>query len=76
MKQDNPFERSLSGLEVKDWIWCQIHNKTKYAALARSMGSFFNLDNEKFYILKLCNGDPIASEVPEKGKKYKIPCND
>ena len=73
---ENPFQISLTGLEIKDWIWHNIQKKTKYTALAKSMNAFFNLDNDKFYILKLCGEVPIATEVPERGKKYENPCDD
>ena len=73
---ENPFEKSLTGLEIKDWIWYNTHKKTKYTALAKNMGALFNLDDNKIYILTLCDGAPKVTEVPEKGKKYEIPCID
>ena len=73
---ENPFEKALSGLDIKDWIWHHTHTNTKYTTLAKTMGEFFNLDNKKIYMLTLCDGNPIATEVSEKGKKYEIPCDD
>jgi len=74
MNYDNPFEQALSGLEIKDWIWHHTQNKTKYTALAKTMGALFNLLDNKIYMLKLCDDEVKVVEVPEKNKKYDIPC--
>ena len=73
---DNPFEKALTGQEIKDWIWHNIHNKTKFSSLAKTMKAFFNLDDNKIYMLTLCDNIPVVTEVPEKGKKYALPCDD
>ena len=59
----NPINRPASGQTIKDWIWHHTHQQTKYTALAKTMGEFFNLDNNKFYILTLRNRIPEVSEV-------------
>jgi len=73
---ENPFDVALSGLEIKDWIWHHSHNKTKYNDVAKRMYNFFNLDDDKYYMMKLCNNVPTIIEVPKKGIKYDVPCND
>ena len=64
---ENPFEMPLSGLKIKDWIWHHTQQSTRYTSLAKRMSSFFNLDDNKTYILTLEDNVPIASEV--KGEK-------
>ncbi len=59
----NPLNRPASGKTIKDWIWHHVYSDTKYTALAKRMGEFFNLDDNKFYILTLRNGIPEVSEV-------------
>lgn len=76
MNLENPFNQSLTGLQLKDWVWYHTHNKTRYTSIAKTMGSCFNLCDEKYYFLTLCNNMPKVTEVPEKGVKYEIPCND
>ena len=63
---ENPFNQILTGLQIKDWIWYNTHHKTNYTAIAKTMGSLFNLDNNKYYKLTLDNNVPII-EVSEKG---------
>ena len=74
MYYDNPFERALTGQEIKDWVWYHTTNKTKYTKIAKALGKVFNLEDDKFYMLTLCNEVPIITEVPERGIKYDIPC--
>ena len=74
MNYENPFEKALSGLEVKDWVWYHTHNKTCHMDTAKRLGKVFNLDDNKYYMLTLCDGVPMITEVPEKGIKYDIPC--
>ena len=74
MGYENPFECALTGQEVKDWVWYNTKNFTSYTKIAKTLGKVFNLDNNKYYILKLCNDVPSITEVPEKGIKYDIPC--
>lgn len=76
MKYYKPFEVSVSGRELKDWIWHHTRKKTKYTALAISMRSVFNLDDNKFYMVFFCDGSPRVVEVPKRGEKYSLPCND
>lgn len=71
----NPFTRAVTGLEVKDWIKHNTETVTNYTSLAKRMNKFFNLDDEKIYMLKLCDGIPTAKEVKKRGVKYKIPCD-
>lgn len=71
----NPFNQALTGQEIKDWVWYNSHHKTANSSLAKRMSSFFNLENEKIYMVTLCDDIPVATEVPEKGVKYEIPCN-
>ena len=73
---ENPFEKALTGLEIKDWIWHNTRKQTKYTALAKTMKALFNLDNEKIYMLTLCGEEIKITEVKEKGKFYEIPCDD
>lgn len=74
MVYENPFEHALTGQEVKDWVWYHTNNKTRYTKTAKALGKVFNLENDRCYILTLCNKVPIITEVPEKGIKYDIPC--
>lgn len=76
MNIENPFDMALTGQEIKDWIWYNAHKKTKYTSIAQSMSNMFNLDSRKIYMLKLCDGIPVADEVEERGVKYDIPCMD
>ena len=62
---DNPFNVLLSGLEIKDWVWYNATNKTKYTALAKTMKAYFNIDNEKKYILTLDGTIPQIEEVSD-----------
>jgi len=72
---ENPFDKSLSGLEIKDWIWYNASHKTKYTALAKGMGAMFNLDDNKFYMLTLCDGKPTIKEVSQRGETVENPCD-
>lgn len=73
---ENPFERALTGQEVKDWIWHHSHEKTMFTKIAKGMMSYFNrLDNQKFYMAYFCDNIPVVKEVPERGKYYEIPCD-
>ena len=72
----NPFINSMSGEDIKNWIWKTAHSKSRYASMAKKMNKFFNLDDNKVYMLKMCDGAPIAIEVKEKGKKYEVHCPD
>ena len=74
-KYNNPFNRSITGTELKDWVWHHTHQKTYYSDLAKLMGNVLNLDNDKFYAVKKCGNEVIIKEVEEKGKRYEIPCN-
>ena len=74
MEYKNPFEQALSGLEIKDWIWHHSHHTTSFTSVAKRMNAFFNLDDNKFYMVALCNNVPTVIEVPEKGKVYEVPC--
>lgn len=72
----NPFNQALTGQEIKDWVWYNSQHKTANSSLAKRMSSFFNLDNNKIYMTVPCNNAPVAIEVPERGVKYEIPCDD
>lgn len=72
---ENPFEKSLTGLEIKDWIWHHTHMLTDYTSVAKGMNAFFNLDNDKIYMMALHDNIPVAKEVLEKGKFYEVPCD-
>ena len=75
MTYANPFQHSLTGLEIKDWVWHHSHSKTQYTKLAKRMGACFNLDDDKYYMAVLCDGRPFIKEVPEKGILYEVPCD-
>lgn len=75
MNYENPFDKALSGEEIKNWIWHHSHRKSKYTHLAKGMNKFFNLDDTKIFMLKMCDGAPIAIEVEKRGVKYDIPCD-
>ena len=62
----NPFNEPLSGLDIKDWIWHNSHTETRYSSLAKRMGAFFNLDNDKIYSLTLHDNIPQAVEFKNK----------
>ena len=72
----SPFKYSMTGEEIKNWIWDTTRSDKKTSLLTSNMKKFFNLDDNKIYILKMCDGAPIAFEVKEKGKKYEIHCPD
>ena len=74
MTYNNPFEQALTGQEVKDWVWYHSTATTRFTAVAKALGKVFNLENDKFYMLTLCDGTPKITEVPERGIKYDIPC--
>ena len=77
MTYENPFDIALTGEEIKDWIWHYSHIRSKkYTKLANHMTKFFNLDNDKVYMLRMCDGAPVAVEVKERGIAYDIPCDD
>ena len=59
----NPLNVLLSGQEIKDWIWFNSHSETRFTSLAKRMGAFFNLLDDKFYILTLSDNIPKAVEV-------------
>ena len=73
---ENPFNQSLTGQEIKDWIWYNQKNSTIYTSMAKGMNAFFNLSDDKLYMLKLCGEVPIYKEVSERGIKYEILCDD
>lgn len=72
----SPFNYSMTGEEIKNWIWNTTRSDKRTSLLASNMKKFFNLDDNKIYMLKMCDGAPIAIEVKEKGKKYEIHCPD
>ena len=63
---ENIFDKIMTGLEIKDWVWFNSHSDTKYTTLAKSMGSLFNLDNDKKYILMLVDRIPEIEEALEE----------
>ena len=73
---DNPYLRSATGLEVKDWIWYNANHDTKYTKIASRLMNKFNLSDEKFYMIVHCVDKTRIIEVPERGEKYQIPCDD
>ena len=76
MTYENPFEQALTGQEVKDWVWYHMKHNTPYSKVAKTLGKVFNLNDEKFYMLKMCGEVPQITEVPEKGISYDIPCKE
>lgn len=62
----NPFDEPSTGLEIKDWIWHNSHTKTRFTSLAKRMGAYFNLENDKIYLLTLNNNVPQAVELKNK----------
>ena len=71
----NPFEISVTGQELKDWVWHHTHSRTRYTSVAKGMMSCFNLDNNKFYAAQVCDGAPVINEVAERGIAYEVPCD-
>ena len=51
----SPFNIVATGLELKDWVWYNQHNDTKFTRLAIRMNKIFNLMDDKLY--KLSNED-------------------
>ena len=51
----SPFNVVASGLELKDWVWYNQHNETKFTKVASGMNKIFNLTDDKMY--KLLNDD-------------------
>lgn len=76
MNFENPFEHALSGRDLKDWIWYNIHTSTIFTSMARAMKKYFNLDDEKLYMLKFRDGIPVAEETQERGIDNEVPCDD
>ena len=76
MEKINPFKQSMTGLEIKDWVWYHSNNRTNFTSIAKHMMPCFNLNNDKIYMVTLCDGMPTVTEVSEKGRCYEIPCND
>ena len=76
MKYENPFKKSLTGKEAKNWISYNNTHPTKYTSLTKTMNKFFNIDDDRIYMFKICDGVPIAVEVEERGIKYEVPCDD
>ena len=74
--KSNPYLKSATGLEIKDWIWYNAHNKTPYTKVAKALMNMFNIDNEKNYMIVKCFGKTKIIEVEEKDKHYEISCND
>ena len=72
---DNPYLKSATGLEIKDWIWYNAHNKTKYTKVAEKLMNCFNLSDEKYYMMVHCVDKTRIIEVEERDKKYALPCD-
>ena len=70
----NPLEQSVKGQELKDWVWFNSMNHTQFSKLAAGIHEVFNLNNDKFYILKRCGDEIKIVEVSEPNKHYEIPC--
>ncbi|MBP5423904.1 MAG: hypothetical protein J6Y78_15840 [Paludibacteraceae bacterium] len=47
----SPFDIVASGLELKDWVWYNQNNNTKFTKLASGMNKIFNLSDDKLYKL-------------------------
>lgn len=62
---ESPFNRKLTGLEIKDWVWYHTHNKTIHSTEAKGLNGLFNLNNEKTYMLIRQDGDIKVIEVTE-----------
>lgn len=76
MRYPNPFKQSLSGKEIKDWIWFYSNNITKHRKIAKTMQKYFSqLDDNKYYRCVMCDGVPRIKEVDERGVKDEIPCD-
>lgn len=71
----NPYLKSASGLEIKDWVWYNSMNTTKYTKVARALKSVFNLDDNKNYMIVHCIDKTRVIEVEEKDKKYEVSCD-
>jgi len=73
----NPYLKSATGLEIKDWIWYNSQHQTKYSSIANKLINKFNIDNNKYYMIVKCtSGKVTIIEVDEKDKHYEIPCDD
>ena len=71
----NPFNKSATGLEIMDWVWYHSNNKTGYTEIAKTLNHAFNLDKDKYYMMKKCGKEIKIVEVEKKGKKYEVPCD-
>lgn len=60
-----PSNKIFTGLELKDWVWYNTINKTKYTPAAKQLKNCFNLDNDKHYKLTY-DGNFVS--VVESGK--------
>jgi len=68
LEYENPFEKVLSGQEIKDWIWHHSHNETMFTQIAKGMMSYFNrLDNQKTYMAYFYDSIPAVKEAPKEG---------
>lgn len=73
--KSNPYLKSATGLEIKDWIWHNAHNDTKYTKVAKTLLNKFNIEDTKFYMVVRCFGKTSLIEVDENNKHYEFPCD-
>lgn len=59
----NPIEEPVSGQELKDWVWHNIHTKTEYTTMAKGMKYCFNLCDEKQYFISFVDDIPQIQEL-------------
>ena len=73
---DNPYLKSATGREIKDWIWYNTHYDTKYTKVASKLMNGFNIFDEKYYMMVHCFDKTRIIEVEKRDEKYQIPCDD
>lgn len=66
MSYKNIFNTVLTGEKIKDWIWFHAHSNSPYSSLAKGMNKFFNLEDNKHYILEMHDDKPVVKNVEEE----------
>lgn len=52
----SPFNIVVTGLELKDWVWHNQNNSTKFTKMASAMNKIYNLADDKLYRLEEDDG--------------------
>jgi len=58
-----PFLSPATGREIKDWLWFNKYNATRYTCVAEGLWRFFNLLDDVVYEA-VYDGDKVAAMIP------------